>query len=126
MQRHVLNTFLTGFIIMFFLSGCSSAPVAPQKPWVPISGDLVWVEAKPIETMHHAILKILTDMKLSTTKEKYDSLSGIILAKNLDGQEITIKLHPETSETTRVSIRVGFWSDRKQARIIYNKVLENL
>ena len=112
--------------VVLILVGCSSAPVSPQKPWVPISGNLVWVDSADIDTVYEAVLVAVKKMELSVIKQEQDYLSGVVVAKTLTGKQITIKLQAETAETTRVSIRVGFWANEKKARIIYSKIKKNL
>ena len=112
--------------MVLILVGCSSAPVSPQKPWVPISGNLVWVDSADIDTVYEAVLGAVKEMELSVIKQRQDHLSGVVVAKTSTGKQITIKLQAETAETTRVSIRVGFWADQKKARVIYSKIKKTL
>jgi hypothetical protein len=86
----------------------------------------VWVESANIETVYESVLKTVKGMELSMTKQEQDGLTGVVVAKTLDDKQITIKLQAETVETTRVSIRVGFWADEKKARVIYGRIKENL
>jgi len=113
-------------MVLILVVGCSSAPVSPQKPWVPISGNLVWVDSADIDTVYKAVLGTVKEMELSVIKQRQDHLSGVVVAKTSTGKQITIKLQAETAETTRVSIRVGFWADQKKARVIYSKIKKTL
>ena len=114
-------------VMAFSLLGCSSGPVAPQKPWTNAMGDLVWVEDAKIDKVYKAVLETLDDMKFSVTKEQQDGLSGEVLAKTLNNKKIVINLSAETADWTRVSIRVGFyWTNEDEARVIYERIHKNL
>ena len=126
MWKGLLDMVTFSCMMVLVLLGCSSKPVSPQKPWVPIYGDLVWVESANIETVYESVLKTVKGMELSMTKQEQDGLTGVVVAKTLGDKRVTIKLQAETVETTRVSIRVGFWADEKKARVIYSRIKENL
>jgi hypothetical protein len=124
--------FLLGMMVtvvfgaMAMLFGCSNGHVSPQQPWVPVSGNLVGVESANIKTTYDAALAAVKKMDLPVTRQEQTGLSGIVVAKDLNDKQITIKLQAETLETTRISIRVGFWADEARARVLYSKIKENL
>ena len=126
MRKKVSGIVVFSGMIALVLLGCSSNPVSPQKPWFPIHGDLVWVESANVEVVFQAVLETAKEMGLSVTKQEYDSLAGVVVAKSVDDKRVSIKLQLETAQTTRVSIRVGFWADKKTAKAIYRKIKENL
>ena len=114
-------------VMIFSLVGCSSGPVSPQKPWTTAFGDLVWVEDAKIDYVYQVVLKTLGEMKFNVTKEMQDGLSGEITAKTLTNKKVVIKLKAETADWTRVSIQVGFQlSNQEQARVIYERIKQNL
>ena len=113
--------------MMVSLPGCSSGPTSPQKPWSTKMGELVWVEDAKIDYVYGVVIKTLEEMKFNVTKEMQDGLSGEIQAKTLTNEKVFIDLSAESADWTRVKIRVGFyWTKKDQARVIYERIKQNL
>ena len=118
---------LVSFAMMFSLLGCSSGPVSPQKPWTTKMGDLVWVEDAKIDYVYKVTLKTLDEMKFNVVKDSQDGLTAEIQAKTLKNEKVYLNMSAETADWTRVKIRVGFyWMKEDQARVIYERIKQNL
>jgi len=91
-----------------------------------LKGDLEAVEASDINTVHKATLKALDELELHVISKSKDLLSAEIIARDAADQKVTINLKATTENTTKVSIRIGFFGSETKSRFIYQKIHDNL
>ncbi len=91
-----------------------------------LKGDLEAVEAANLDTVHKATLKALDELELRVTRKSKDLLSAEIIARDAADQKVTIKLKATTENTTKLSIRIGFFGSETKSRFIYQKIRDNL
>jgi len=91
-----------------------------------LKGDLEAVEASDINTVHKAALKALDELELRVISKSKDLLSAEIIARDAADQKVTINLKATTENTTKISIRIGFFGSETKSRFIYQKIHDNL
>ena len=91
-----------------------------------LKGDLEAVEAANLDTVYSATLKALDELEIRVTKESKDILLAEIVARDAADQKVTIKLKATTENTTKLSIRIGFFGSETKSRFIYQKIHDNL
>jgi len=91
-----------------------------------LKGDLEAVEAANLDTVYKATLKALDELELRVTRKPKDLLSAEIIARDAADQKVTIKLKATTENTTKLSIRIGFFGSETKSRFIYQKIRDNL
>jgi len=114
-------------LAMVFLSGCIAAAVGAGAGTVAYArGDLVVTEAATLEDVYNAAMKTIKAMDLKLVSEKKDALSGEITSTDVEEKKIQIKLAALTSETTKISIRIGSFGDEDKSRVILESIRKNL
>ena len=91
-----------------------------------LKGDLEAVEAANLQTVYKATLKALDELELRVTKKSKDLLSAEIIARDAADQKVTINLKATTENTTKLSIRIGFFGSETKSRFIYQKIHDNV
>jgi len=91
-----------------------------------LKGDLEAVEASNLDTVYKATLKALDELELRVISKSKDLLSAEIIARDAADQKVTIKLKATTENTTKLSIRIGFFGSETKSRFIYQKIHDNL
>lgn len=91
-----------------------------------LKGDLEAVEAADLVTVYKATLKALDQLELRVISRSKDLLSAEIIARDAADQKVTIKLKATTENTTKLSVRIGFFGSETKSRFIYQKIHDNL
>ncbi len=91
-----------------------------------LKGDLEAVEAANLQTVYKATLKALDELELCVTRQSKDVLSAEIIARDAADQKVTINLKATTENTTKLSIRIGFFGSETKSRFIYQKIHDNV
>lgn len=91
-----------------------------------LKGDLEAIEAANLQTVYKATLKALDELELRVTKKSKDLLSAEIIARDAADQKVTINLKATTENTTKLSIRIGFFGSETKSRFIYQKIHDNV
>ena len=91
-----------------------------------VTGGLEGVESKKVDTVYKATEKAVGELGLVTTEKTKDALSAKIIARDAQDKKITINLKALAEESTKISVRVGFWGDEVKSRLIYQKIQDNL
>ena len=109
------------------IPGCVVAAVGVGAGTVAyVMGNLKAVEAKNIDAVYNATKKAIAELELKTSTETKDAMSAVITARDAQDKKITIKLEATTQETTKLSVRVGWFGNETKSRLIYDKIRENL
>lgn len=91
-----------------------------------LKGDLEAVEPSNLDAVYTATAEALEQLGLHPIEDRKDALSALITTRDAQDQKITIKLRRTTSETTKISIRVGIFGNETKSRLIYQKIHDNL
>ena len=109
------------------IPGCVVAAVGVGAGTVAyVMGNLKAVEAKNIDAVYNATKKAIAELELKTSTDTKDAMSAVITARDAQDKKITIKLEATTQETTKLSVRVGWFGNETKSRLIYDKIRENL
>jgi hypothetical protein len=93
-----------------------------------LSGDLKAEESYDIDTVYAATRDALEDLELSVIENKTtrDALSAKVVARDGADKRIEVKLASTTTDTTKISIRIGTFGSETKSRLIYEQIRENL
>jgi hypothetical protein len=91
-----------------------------------VKGDLEAIVAKDLTAVYNACLKALPQLQITPTKTEKDVISAKIVGRGTDDEKITIKLRRTAADSTRLSIRVGFFGDETLSMLIYDRIKQNL
>ena len=123
---------LHGFILFTALVGLSLAPLgcAPtligQNAAVYSMGRLHARVDRDMNSVYEASVKALEELEVTVTEKKKDVFAARVYGETSDEKNITIKIEPETDESTLLSIHTGVVGDEVRARTIFSKIREIL
>jgi hypothetical protein len=121
----LLITLLAGTAVL--IQGCVAAAVgAGAGTMAYIRGDLETVQAKQLDAVYKAAQKAAEQLELNITEKTKDAMTARIVARDAQDKKITIKLAATAENTTKLSIRVGWFGSETKSRLIYQKILDNL
>jgi len=112
---------------LLFVGGCVVAAAGAGAGTVAyIRGDLESVQAHKLDAVYKATEKALDELELNVVRRTKDALSAVIVARDAQDKKITIKLTATAENTTKLSIRVGFFGSETKSRRIYEQIKKNL
>lgn len=93
-----------------------------------LAGDVEVEEPYNIDEVYAATRKAVDELDLHVIAgdTDKDALSATVVARDAADKRITIRLRTRTSNTTRLSIRVGTFGDETKSHLIYSKIVEHL
>jgi len=112
------------------IAGCTT--VHPDAPRVGTgtysyaARALSWTYPIPLETAWQATLRAVEELNLRADSKTLDGLGGRITAIRADGTNIHIRLKPETTRTTTISVRVGMFGSQEQSENIHKTIRAKL
>jgi uncharacterized protein YceK len=114
---------------VLLVAGC--ATVHPQDPagtgiYSYTSGRLSWTYPVALEPAWQATLRALKELNLRIESKTLDGLGGHIEALRSDNTKVSLSLKPATERTTRISVRVGAFGDRKPSEDIHAAIRTQL
>jgi uncharacterized protein YceK len=125
-KAFALLTVLLG--ISLLVSGCvavvAAAGGAGGYAWS--RGKLSFTTSNDIDTTHDAAISSLTALDVKITGDTTDSMAGRINGLTATGEDVTVDLEPQSVRTTKVDIRVGFWGNEAQSRMIADEMQDRL
>ena len=89
-------------------------------------GDLEVVLEENLDDVYQASVTAMKELQLAVISKSKDVLEGEIVGRTSQDKKITIKIHKEAENLTKLSIRVGAFGDEAQSQAIYDKIRENL
>jgi hypothetical protein len=123
---------LTGCILLavlvclsVFPLGCSPTLVG-QNAAVYSMGRLHARVDREMDAVYEASVKALEELEVTVTEKKKDVFAARVYGETSDEKNITIKIEPETDESTLLSIHTGVVGDEVRARTIFSKIREIL
>lgn len=111
-----------------FSQGCVvvAAGAAAAGTVAYVQGDLESTEPKNIEVAYSAALLAMEQLELSVISKAKDSLSGEIIARDAQDKKISIRMTASSTQTTKLSIRVGTFGNETKSQQIYQKIYNNM
>jgi hypothetical protein len=109
--------------------GCAAAVVggaAGAGAVLYSQGELKSTQNAELDKVYDASLAALDDLNLDVISKDKDGLSGKIVAKAENGDNIDIKLEQLPNDITEIKIRVGAFGNEDRARLIEQEIRERL
>jgi hypothetical protein len=89
-------------------------------------GQLVTAYEAPLEMVEYAARKAVVVLQFDPRVDRRGDNSLYLMARGLDGREVSIRVESASPAVTRLKIRVGVWGDQAVSRIIQRQVEEEL
>ena len=130
MNRKTIS--LHGFVLFTVLVGTSLAPLGCSPTLVGRNaavysmGRLYARVDRDMNAVYEASVNALEELEVTITEKKKDVFAARVYGETSDEKNITIKIEPETDDSTLLSIYVGVVGDEVRARTIYSKIREIL
>lgn len=115
-------------VLLFLSSGCGALILAGAGAAAGIAGykyyegALIVVYEAPFKKTWDASRQVLKEMNCSIDRSEHDITSGTLWGEFKDGKTINIKLNYESSDETKVSIRVGVFGDKEASNVVKEKI----
>ena len=108
--------------------GCVAAAgaAAGYGAWEYNNGEYVGVCGATFDRSWRATQDALTGMGMTVLSAKRERIRGEVRAKRPDGTAVTVELSPQSSDFTRLTIRVGVFGDEVASRRIVAAIKERL
>lgn len=124
-----LQRLLLGLVVAPLLTGCAGAALlgagaaAGAGTYAYMEGEASRAMNGGFEQVWNSTLSATRQMNLQVLNTQRDALGGTIEAKSTaDGDNVTIKVEPVDSDTTRVKVRVGVLGDEEESRRILQQI----
>lgn len=124
-----LTCVVTLTLVSFALCGCIAFLAGAGAG----AGTAIWLKGSlkdkidaPLDQVHEATQKALTDLELPVLKDKKDAMTAKIASKFSDGKRISIHLESKGRSTTEISIRVGPIGNERRSQRILSQIRKNL
>ncbi len=125
-KRTILAFLLFGAAVA--LSGCMVVAVGAGAAGTVayVMGDLQSVESADINTVYDATLKAVEQLELPVIQKSKDAMTATVKVRDSQDKKITVKLGATAEHTTKLSIRVGFFGNKRKSMLIYDQIKKNL
>jgi hypothetical protein len=111
------------------LAGCAALLVGGAAG----AGTVVYVKGQLNENMnasasrvHDASISALDELKLPIIEDNHDRLSAKIKSRFADGSDVWIEIQSVTSESSKITVRVGVVGDEGKSRQILDAIHRHL
>lgn len=84
------------------------------------------IEGASVSRVYSASLAAMRKMELDVTEKAKDGLGATIVATNIEGQRIQIRLKKIAKETTEISVMVGIVGNRHRSDLVLEAIRDNL
>lgn len=117
---------LIGILLAAACSTVHPPGVAGTGTYSYVSGNLTWTYPTELERTWQAALQALEALDLRVQQKTLDGLGGYIEAIRADNTTIRVRMKPETTRTTTVSIKVGAFGNQEQSENIHKSIRAQL
>lgn len=127
MKRTLLLTLIVCSSLTLF-SGCAALLVGAAAGAGGVAytqGELKNTESVALNAAHRAAERAAKDLKFAVLKSQLDGLNGLIEARTVSDQKVTIKTKQVAPKATEVRIRVGLLGDEGASRQILSRIQAN-
>lgn len=91
-----------------------------------VKGELQTEKQAPIDEVYPATVQALEDSKITIHEKKQDAMSAKIDGELANGKSLNIWFERESTNITKLGIRIGTFGDEKKSRFILEKINEHL
>jgi hypothetical protein len=79
-----------------------------------------------VRTVYDAALESVEDMGLAIGEKSVDDTSGVIKARQADGDNVNINIERITETSSEAKIRIGTFGDESETRMIFSEMDKRL
>ncbi|MFO7985760.1 MAG: DUF3568 family protein [Desulfatiglandaceae bacterium] len=114
--------------LLFLSSGCGAMILAGAGAAAGIAGykfyegTLIVIYEAPFKKTWEASRQALKEMGCTIDRSDHDITSGTIWGEFEDGKPVNLKFNYESSEKTKVTIRVGVFGEKEASHIVKEKI----
>lgn len=102
-----------------------SRPAAPAEYGL-VSRQLTTTEQASIDSVYTATQAALHELELTVVDKTKDRINATLAARTAHDERVDVTLERLTSGVTDVKIKVGFWGDESQSRVILTEIRRQL
>ncbi len=125
LTKKIVHSFVLAVCVLS-LNGCiflaAGAAGAGTAKW--LSEKVTQEVSVPRDKVVSAAKDALKSMKITPYKESKSTEVTQILAKNTDGKQIWVDIHPIDANNTRVDVRVGYLNGEADSRKILEEIVK--
>jgi hypothetical protein len=125
----ILSMLLSFVLLSMQMEGC----VALVAGGAAGAGTVVYIKGQlnedinaPVTKVYAASISTLKDLGLPIIEDRHDSLSAKIKSEFADGSNVWIEIESLTSESCKVTIRVGIMGDEYKSRQILDHIHKHI
>ena len=110
-------------------SGCLAAAAGAAVgagTYAYVRGDLEATLASPLDEVWGATLEAVRDLGFAVREQAQDQLSARLVAAQVRGGDVSIRLERVGENATKVNIRVGTFGDEATSRLVLREIGERL
>lgn len=113
---------------MAFCHGCGTAVRGPDGDLEARIkyGTLTAMMDRGIERVYQAVQDSVAKLGLTTVMAEQDGVAAEVLARDAQGQNISIRLEAVSTDKTELTMRVGMLGDKNKSRVIFREIQESL
>jgi hypothetical protein len=89
-------------------------------------GTLTAMMDRGIERVYQSVQDSVGKLGLTTVMAEQDGVAAEVLARDAQGQNISIKLEAVSTDRTELTMRVGMLGDKNKSRVIFRQIQDNL
>jgi len=116
------------FLSLACLTGCAflAGAAVAGAGFAYVSGEGKKTYDRDVRSVYDAALGTVKDMGLALVDKRVDDTSGIVKAKQADGDNVNIRIKRISEDSCKVMIRVGLMGDESDTRLLFSKIDERL
>jgi hypothetical protein len=113
---------------LLLCQGCETAVRSPEGRTEAVirGGTLSANLDRGIGRSFEAVQEAVRQLGFTTIMAQQDGVAAEVLARDTQGQNITIKLEAVSPDETTLAMRVGIFGDRNKSNVIFRRIQENL
>lgn len=121
----MLAVILTGALLC---PGCSTPVRGPDGDVEATirEGTLTATMDRGIDRVFRAVQDTVRELGLTTIMSQQDGVAAEVLARDAQGQNVTIKLEAVSANRTSLMMRVGILGDKNKSSVIFREIQENM
>jgi hypothetical protein len=121
----MLATVLAG---AWLCPGCSTSVRGPDGNVEATikEGTLTATMDRGIDRVFRAVQDTVRELGLTTITSQQDGVAAEVLARDAQGQNVTIRLEAISASQTSLMMRVGILGDKNKSRVIFREIQENM
>ena len=114
--------------LMLAVCGCSRPTLIGTDAAVYSGGKLYAVSGQDLNKVYAATVAALKQLEIEVTETAKDVFYAKVVGQVADGKTITIRMEPGANNITNIVIKASKFlsGNEERARVIYNKIKENL